>query len=72
MKNNLPCNKANLMNKDDARDYLEYIGFFKDDKNKELFEAGEIEVYWEPWAMEGHLIVQAATKEMIVCEDRGM
>ena len=72
MKNNLQVNSAKLMPKDAAWQYLHGIGFLKDEENRKLFEAGEIEVYEEPWALEGHLIVQSSTKEMIVCEDRGM
>ena len=73
MRNNLDGqNAATLMDKEEARDYLENIGFFNVHENKEQFEAGEIEVYNEPWANEAHVIININEKRVIIADDRSM
>jgi len=65
-------NAAGIQPEDQAKSYLERLGFFESEHNTKLFEEGRIRVYNEPWAMECLLIQDIKTGQAVFVDLRSL
>ena len=63
-------NMGKELDKERAEELLEKIGFFKEQANKDLFGAGDIRVFEEPWMCELAVILQPSTGETVFYDFR--